>query len=358
MPSRKKSISANFGVAVGPSPATGIHTVNNIKELYGVTSVSYDTSQAKEDVLALGRAAPVDRVAIDPASLTVDITYNQANLDNENSLGLVVNGLSGAFAKIINGQADDRNIFIPRAAEGFDVNGLAGANLEVIGFGNATIASYAFEAAVGSFPTTTIGFQALEGVTYADGSAEVIPAVDPNTGLRATGLFTLPTFSGNPFGRDAVLLPGDVTVDFSNATGWAFVLSGTCVQSVSIDVDFNREADQCLGQKYALNSIQFPIPVNFSADVFAQDLKTGSLSTFLCNNTGSNVVVTVRRPNCTQGAGAIAWQGTLRNLDWDSESLSVPADGSAAITTVNFVGFIGSSNDLSNGLFLSGISNT
>lgn len=357
---RKKSVSSNFSVAAGPSPADSPHTISNTHEIYGSTSFDYDLSQSREDVSVLGIAAPVARVALEPPTITMNLTYNQSNLDNEKSLGFVVDNSSGAFAKILNGQQNERNIFLARAAEGFDAVGLGGSSLEVLGFGNSTITSYAFEAAVGSFPTTTIGFQALEVVAYSDGSSEALPAIDPTTGLRATGLFTLPTFSGNPFGRDAVLLPFDINVDFSNASGFAYVLSGSCVQSVSINIDFNRTPTQCLGQRYfTSNDIQFPVPVNFSVDTFAQDLKTGSLSNFLCSNTGNKAVVTIRRPNClAPNSGAVAWRAELRNIQWDSESFSTTSDGSPNITTLNFVGNVGGSNDQINGLFLSGLSNT
>lgn len=356
---RKRSVSANYQVAAGPAGSTGVHTLSNIRQLYGVTSVNWDYSQSKENVSILGQAARVARVAVEPPTISLNVTYNQASLDNEKSLGFVVNGQSGAFANILNGTEGDRNLFVARAADGLDAIGLAGANVEVQGYGNSTISSYAFEAAVGSFPTTSVGFQALEVVNYADGASEVIPAINTDTGLRATGLFTLPTFSGNPFGRDNVLLPGDITVDFSAATGFSYVLSGSCVQSVSVNVDFNRDPTQCLGLKtFGSNPVTFPIDLSFSADIFPGDLKTGSLSNFLCNSSGSTAVITIRRPNCTQGAGAIAYQATLRNLDWDGENSSIPADGSQQVATIAFLGSIGGANDVVNGLFLSGVSYT
>lgn len=356
MPARRKTISANTALYVGPSPPEAVHTLSSVRSLENVTSWDHDIGQTKEAITVFGALAPADRIALEPPTISMNLSYNSTTLNNEFRLGLVTDGTSGAFSKILNGQADERNIFLARAGEGLDANGVAGAGMDVVGYGNAVISSYSFEAAVGDFPTTTVGFSALNIATYADGVSEIVPSIDSTTGLRHTGTFTLPAYTGSSPTGDAILLPGDITVNFGSLSGVVYALSGACVQGVNFQIDFGRTPIQCLGSKYyTSNTIEGSIPITFSADVFAQDLTVGSLASFLCNQTGGTASVTVRRPNCNQGAGAIAYYFELRNLDWIGENTTISNDGSPQISSFNFEGYLGGGADLTNGIFMSGI---
>ena len=339
----------------GPSPSTGTHLTSNIKELFGVTSFSYDISQERQDVPVFGKRAAI-RDALDPASVSADFSYNIGNVDNEARVGFITNGVSGAFANILNNTQDERNYFVSIAGDGVDGVGANPLSTPCIAFGNATISNWSMNASVGQYPTSSISFTAIDVASYNDSDTEQIPAININTGLQASGTFTLPTSSGSISGRDAILRPRDVTVNISGISGLFYDTTAACVQSVDISVDFGRNDQLCLGGFYRKESvIADVIPVTLAVEFLAKDMITGRLSNFACQTGVGTATVSIKRPSCL-GNGATAVNYELRGLYFESLGFSSDAGGDAASVTLNYQGNIGGANDLLNGLFISGIS--
>ena len=354
---RKKLSPTNIAIFAGPSPATGTHTTSNIKEVFGVQSFSFDLSETKDNIFIFGKRAAELREALDPAIATFDMSYLLSNFDNEKSLGFVTDGTSGTFANLLNGSKDERNFFVMIASDGNDAIGSNPAATPCLGFGNVTLASYAFNAAVGSYPTATLSFEAIDAEYYTTSDTERLPAINLTTGAIAAGNFTLPTASGNALsGRDPVLRPRDITVNFSGITGLFHDMSSACVQSVDINVDFAREQQQCLGLKYRKESvIADAIPVTFAVEFLAKDMVTGRLSEFACGTGEYRAIISIARPSCN-GAGANAATFDLKGLSWESQSQDFTL-GQQSTVTMNFQGTIGGANDTTHGLFTSGITN-
>jgi hypothetical protein len=357
---RKKIASSNVVLYAGPSPATGSHTTSNIKEIYGTQSFGYNFATSKEDILVFGKRAADRREDPSAPVVTFDLSYYLSNFDNEKSFGFVTNSTtSGAFSNLLDGTKDERNIFAMISPDGIDAIGAVPGSTPCIGFGNATIASYNFNAAVGSYPTVSMSFEAIDAEYYVDSTAERLPAINVDTGAIATGTFTLPTASGNAFGgRDPILRPRDISVNLSGASGVFYDLANACVQSVDIGVEFGRQQQQCLGAFYRKDSIIADvIPVTFAVEFLAKDMTAGRLSTFACETGAYSVDVTIRRPNCS-GTGAIASLFRLKNLSYESQAHDFSIGGDASTVTMNFQGTVGGGNDSLNGLFMSGIANT
>lgn len=351
---RKKLSAPNVALFAGPSPATGTHTTANIKELYGIQSFSYDLSTSNEDLFVFGVKAAVGRESLDPALATFDFSYYLSNFDNEKSFGFNTSGTSGTFAPLLAGTSDERNFFVMIAGDGQDAIGSSPASTPCLGFGNATISSYGFNAAVGSYPTVSISCEAVDAAYYTDSDTEPLPAIDFTTNAVAAGTFTLPTPSGNFGQRDPVLRPGDITVNLSGVSGLFHDFANACVQSVDFSVDFGRTPQLCLGSKYRRESlIADNVPMTFSVEILAKDMVTGRLSNFTCGTGNYRAIVNIKRPNCN-GGGATAATFDLKGLTWESQSQSVDL-GSDSTVTVNFQGTIGGANDLTRGLFTSGI---
>lgn len=354
---RKKLSPTNIAIFAGPSPATGTHTTSNIKEVFGVQSFSFDLSESKEDIFVFGKRAAETREALDPAVATFDLSYYLSNFDNEKSFGFVTNGVSGTFANLLNGTKDERNFFVMIAGDGNDAIGANPASTPCIGFGNATLSSYAFNAAVGSYPTSTLSFEAVDAEYYTDSDTERLPAINLTTGAIASGTFTLPTASGNALsGRDPVLRPRDITVNLSGASGIFHDLSSACVQSVDINVDFAREMQQCLGFKYRKESvIADAIPLTLAVEFLAKDMQSGRLSDFTCGTGDYRAIISIKRPSCNND-GSVAATFDMKGLSWESQSQDFTL-GQQSTVTINFQGTIGGANDVTRGLFTSGIAN-
>lgn len=359
---RKKISSRNLALFAGPSPATGAHSTSTIKELFGVQSFSYEVTTSKDDISVFGKGASLTREAMDPAVVTLNTSYLVSNFDNEKSLGFEVastgfSNTSGAFASIINASKDERNYFVMIAGEGSDAVGSA-ATSPCLGFGNGTITSYNFNAAVGSYPTATIAIDAIEVAYYSDSDTEIIPAINTATGALTTQTFTLPSPSGTLSGRDPILRPWDITVNLSSATGLFHDLSTACVQSIDIGVDFSRTNQLCLGSRFRKESlIADVIPITVAVEILAKDMNTGRLSNLSCLTGTYGITASIKRPSCGAN-GALATYFDIRGLSYEGQSEDVALGGDAQTVTLNFQGTIGGANDTTKGLFLSGIVNT
>lgn len=354
---RYNTLAASQNLFVSSQPSTGGANIpaSQISELYNIQSFNWDFNSNLEPIYALGQRAAIGRDSVDPPEITLSFEYYITNFDNEARMGLVCNGLSGVLSKLFNGTESEKMYFNSVSPLGSDNIGTAAANNACLGFGNAVISSYSFSASVSNFPTATVNLSALGARGYLDSVAESpLPAVDTSTGLDLIGSFTLPTASGN-IGREAVIRPGDIIVDFSNVSGLFYNLSGICVQSIDIDFDLGLENRNCLGNRYARSrDFGATIDLNTSITFQAPDIISGSVSTYFCQTGLYNANVTMRRPACF-GTGSQVMKFDIRGMRLNHEGGQVGLGNDGTTITLDFVSSIGSSNDQFNNLFLSGV---
>ena len=355
--SRIRTNSASMALFVGPTPATGTHASGSIKQIYRLRSLTNEWNDSKQDIEVYGKTAPIGRERISPPEVSFDFSYYLSDIENEASLGFVVDGVGSCLGSILDESKDEKNYFVLVTPEGVDASGASGATsgAKVIGFGNSFISSYAVEGAVGGFPSVSLKCSALNRRAYSNGVAQDIPALDSD-GNKITGTtFTIPAASDGSANKAKVLKPGDITVDISNAGSLFNTVTGVCVQSFNISFDLNRENIECLGSKIPKSKkAKFPINVQFSVDVLSNEIVENNLVDFLCDTGSYNASVTMRKPNC-QGTGEIAAKYILRNLSLEGESWNTAAGGSET-KTIKWIGQIGDTADSGNGIAFSGVS--
>ena len=358
---RTKTVSQNIAVLVGPTPATGLHATGSIFPLVGITSLDYSWSQNKQDVITYGKLASRERVAIDPPEVPLNITYYLGAGYNEDKIGLNAGDYptQSALKYILDKTGDEKNYFVFIAPEGADAENLSGAtsDISVVGIGNGFVNSYSVEASIGDFPTVSVGIQSLNIKTYTNGMNQQIPAVDPTTGLEITGkTFSIPNVFVTGYGTTEpyVIRPGDITLDLASAGGLFYDYSVADVQSFRVSFDLNRQPLNKLGSRFSVSrEIQFPVNVNFEATMLAKDLRTGSLANFLCSTGGYNAVINLKYNSCA-GTGTNAFRIELKNISLEGQQWSTQAGSDPQTVTATWVGQIGGTGDLNNGLFLSG----
>ncbi len=363
---RARTIAGNLAVLVGPSPATGAQG-SSLTELWGLQSLDLNWSNPKEDVQIYGLYAPLTRETIESPEVSLNFSYLMSTLLNEDALGMDVyrgaTSTSQAFASIIAGTEAEKNYFIFVAPDGADAVGLSGSSsgISIYGIGNGFINSYSIEAAVGGFPTASVSVQGLNIRTYTGGVSQANPAVDPTTGIEVgTGsaganLFTVPTLINyyNTTGA-SVIKPGDITVNLANVGSVFHDYSAVCVQSFNISVDFNRNQQLCLGSKYAVSrDVTFPVPVNFEVEMLAKDVVTGTLTNVLCQTGLFNAFISMKAPSCT-GGGVERVGITLKRLSLEGQAWNTSVGSEPQTVTTTFIGQIGGTGDVSNGMFMSG----
>lgn len=357
MNTRRRVISPAKTLFVGPTPATGTHTTGNIKQIHRVQSLEYGFNISRQDVSQFGQLAPIDRIALDPPTVTLSSSYLITDVINERSLGLTTNLATSVLSGILAGSADEKNYFILTVDEGSDAAGFAANSGAVIGIGNGFLNNYSIEASVGGFPTVSFAVEGLNMEGYADPSGNFLPAVNPQNGAQVTGLtFTLPQASANAgSGQPSALRPGDISLNLGGTGSAKFVdFSGISIQSFNCSFDLARESIQALGYKYARSKeIQFPINVNFSVDILAGDMPAGSIGDLLCAEDNNDFVVTMRQPDCA-GTGDVALQLDVKNCKLESQNWSASI-GPAETVSISWIAQIGGPADLENGLYMSGV---
>lgn len=352
-----RTFSSNLVIFAGPSPATGAQT--GIRELVNITDAPLSFSNNLEAINVFGTSVPVAYDSLEPQTVTLDLTWNGGGLHNEKSLGFNTDG-GNFLSGILNGTQAERNIFYARSPEGTDAVGVGGADLQVIGIGNAIVNSYSVSADVGSYLTASTQILGYAAYSSSDGVGEPIPSIDRNTNSPIAGVtYTLPVASGAAaYGQAPILKPGDITVDLSNAKALFQNLSGDiCPQSFSIDFDLGRNDRRCLGSYLPDTSLTFPIEVNFSVDIYTKEFATGSMQQFLCNDTGTqSAVITVKKPTCIGVSSEIAARYELRGLRLQSQTITPALQSDPSITSLQFLGTIAGINTTGVGFFASGIS--
>lgn len=357
---RNRAASQSFNLYVGPTPATGAHSVSGvstIKQIHRLQSIAGpEWSYTRENINVIGKLAAPYRDSLESPTVSLSFSYYLTDLENEASLGFLTDGSTSCMSYILDRTRDEKNYFILMVAEGQDAIGKGGADGQVYGIGNGFISSYSIEGGVGDYATVTVGVEALNLRTYLDGVSEEIPAVDPLTGLQITSqLFTLPTGTIGSGNKPFVIKPGDITVDLTSANPLFVNITGLCVQSFNISFDLSREGIQCLGSRFdKAKELVFPIDLTFSIEALGNDLKQASLADFICQTGLFTASVTLRQPSCT-GTGSVGAKFTMQGLSLDSESYNLDLNDNQTVS-INWAGQISASGDLTNGLFMSGIS--
>lgn len=355
MNTRRRIISPAKALFVGPSPASGSHTTGNIKQLHRIQNLDYSFTIPKQDVQQFGQLAAIDRVSVEPPTVTLSTSYLITDVINERNLGLSTNGGVSVLSGILAGSTDEKNYFILTVDEGSDAAGFSANSGAVIGIGNGFLNSYSVEGAVGGFPTASISIEGLNMEGYADPSGEVLPYVNPQDGSAVTGTFTLPAATSGGAGQPTALRPGDITLNLGSTSAAKFVdFSGASIQSFKCSFDLSRDSIQALGYKYARSKeAKFPINVDFSVEMLAGDIETGHISDLLCSTAGNDFVITMKQPDCA-GTGATALRLDVKNCKLDSQNWNA-ALGAAETVSIKWTAQIAGPTDTANGLLMSGV---
>ena len=375
---RNRVIYQSEAVYVGPSPASGfhfgtlgtfggssndLHNSNNlVKQLQRVQTANYSFNVERTDVNQFGQLAAIDRIILTNPTVSLDLSYINANLANENILGFnVVSGNTDSTVQSIvdfmGGSGDERNYFIRTVSEGSDAVNFAssasGTVNGVIGIGNGRVTSFSTEGSVGNFPTTTINVEGYNMKFDKGTSGNFVPAINLVNGNTLSNFYTLPTAnqnvgigSGNAI---SALRPGDITVSIPSITGADTATMN--VQSYTLSLDIGRTPIEKLGNRFAFaRPIDFPLTVTLSVDAQVTDLVAGNFAGLLVEDSTYSPSITIKSP--TDSTLTMA-KYTLKGAKLDSEEFSSDI-GSNKTVTLNFSAQVGGPQDSNNGLFMNG----
>ena len=370
---RNRVIYQSEAVYVGPSPATGFHLTSGaniawvgptgnslVNQLQRIQTANYSFNVERTDVNQFGQLAAIDRIILTNPTVSLDLSYINANLANEKILGFnVVSGNADSTTQCIldfmGGSGDERNYFIRTVSEGNDaVNFTSSGTVNgVIGIGNGRVTSFSTEGSVGNFPTTTINVEGYNMKFDKGASGNFVPAINLVNGNALSNFYALPTAnqnvgigSGNAI---SALRPGDITVSIPSITGADTATMN--VQSYTLSLDIGRTPIEKLGNRFAFaRPIDFPLTVTLSVDAQVTDLVAGNFAGLLVEDSTHSPSITIKSPT---DSSLIMAKYTLKGAKLDSEEFSSDI-GSNKTVTLNFSAQVGGPQDSANGLFMNG----
>lgn len=351
---------------VSPS-ATGFHFssgnsgVNLIQQISRVQSISDGWTVDRQNISEFGVLAPIAREITETPTVNLSFSYLSTDGHDENKLGFVTNGVSGALGNILNKTQDEKNYFIPTAPQGSDLAGLASASIsDVRGIGNAYISAYNVNGSVGEFLTADVTVEANNAKYDQGATGNLIPAINLSNGAPITNkTYSIPVATSGDVGQPIVIKQGDLTIDFGSSVPFGATLGdyesgGAHIQSFALSVPIAREILQRLGNKYSYaREITFPVDVNLTINAFVNSLTTGNLASIFCDDKEYDINIRARQSSCDGSAGDSVLLYSLKGAKLDSQSYSASI-GPAQSVDLSFTSSIGSSSDQVHNLFISG----
>ena len=273
-----------------------------------------------------------------PPSVSLDFSYLLTNVTNESGLGFTVNQNVSIISGFLSEQQDDRNYYISIAPDGSDNAGFAGAR-QVYGFGNGFITSYGVEAAVGGFPTASIGVEAYNFRAYGSGSG-ASPAISEIDGTAiSTSPFVIPTATTGAVNQVSTLRPGDISFSLAGLNTVGVDPVDLKIQSFKMSVELGRDSITALGQLYP-KAKPLKAPITSKIDI-------------LCNDSEYTLSVTMKTPACAPAQGLTGVKFDFRGAKLAGQNFS-SSIGPNKTVSLSFTAQASGPQD-ARGIFLSGL---
>lgn len=337
-------------------------------QLERVQSANYSFTINRQDINQYGQLGKLDSIQLDAPTVNADCSYYVTDGFTERALGFFVatgkagGGTAGGFVSGHLADGSGRNLVIVTTPEGTDADlpvRATGTTDSMIGVGNCYLSDYSVEMAVGSIPTASVSFDALNINSDAVGAAVGFdsPAINPVDGTAISDKLILPNATTGQ-GNVAALRPGNITVDISTFDGIPLANIGTDadaghIQSASLSVPMSRSTLERLGSRSAYaRSVDFPVVASLSVSAILNEVEDSNLADIVDDEVEKDVTLTLKND-----AGVASVIYTLKGVSFDSESIS-SSIGSNKTVDLTFSTSVGGPNDTSHGVFMSGISKT
>lgn len=347
-----------------------------LKKLDRVQSCNFNFTVNRQDINEFGRLARLDSIVMESPTVGLDFSYYVTDGLNERLLGFNVTGGTTNTAVVNGAQAisgllsdlEGNNYYILTVQEGEDLvntnNSTTPANSNtVVAIGNGFINEYTFEAAVGAIPTASVtveGFNikadALTGL--ADGSITgYSPAIDitASPAVKLTGINKAYGLSGafsTGSSNVTALRPGDIVLSLpSTSDGFSDLQGdgGAHIQSFSFTLPLTRTVLQRLGNTFGFaRVIDVPINMDVTISAIVSELQTKNIFDNLCSADKRNMTILLKDCNSNNKV-QFGISGAIFQSETYSQNL-----GDNQTVDLTYTVQIGGSNDVENGLFMSG----
>lgn len=274
---------------------------------YGFTHESLDVKSIGSDSLTtreIGGQSPIVRAP----NVNCNIEYYFCEGKNEQTAGFYIGQDGSVLKNIINSSTtDDINIMLVASHRDNheDVNLLSNESdfndYNVVGFGNAFLTNYSYNASVGSIPTSSLAYTAgnLKFDIYDQNNRPEFPSVKLGTNNTASsevlslapGSITKSDGGGDIFSEyqsldTSVVRPGDVKIRMEKSSGGRggadlqYVFAA--VQNISINLPIPRQDIYGMGSNYVFDrKLKLPVIGEVSVDMVLRGYTQDEVDSFL-----------------------------------------------------------------------------
>jgi hypothetical protein len=361
---KNRTIYNALALYAGQVNATGMQTgLGDVLQLSRVQSFDEDFTRNFTDVNQFGNLAAIDRVEVEAPEVTANFSYYLTNGFNDHAIGLAVApifypsiDIISCISGLLSRQTDEKNYYLLIADEGSDSVGFNSNNSGVLGIGNAYLASYSINAAVGDIATAEIEVQGLNLAVYknrTNTSGYLLPSINPVIGTKIENNYFILPPAISASGIPSVLLPGDINMSIPTNGVLGFENTDLKIQDFNLSFDLNRTPLQKIGNRFSFSrEIDFPVTATLELTAEVGDLKSGNLVDLLCEKSTQNFTIEMKEPGCGQNKST-ALLFIFRGVKLTSQSFT-SAIGDNASMTASYEVQLGGIQDKTKGIFISG----
>ncbi len=300
-------IYAGNTVLVSDSPAASQQTGNfSVKFLNRIQSTNITISSELLKSKHFGHDTYAYQNYFTSPQISASIDYIVQ--DNSNDLILGLNADGNFLYANQNATGIDKNLFFlfDASQEGRDLNSLSNySGVQVLGLGNAQIASYSTKAAVGELPTASVNFVANNVVFQNYDSDKYIPSINPSGQITNfkyniwSGIFDKTNYISNYTGTQTFPRPGDIQLVMEQPTtgfgGIKFLSYTGKIQNYEITIPFDRKDLIGFGSDYPYSrKLMSPNIGTLSMSVIFDGFNTGSYTGMLFSDRASDFDIYVK----------------------------------------------------------------
>lgn len=289
------------GVLVSDFPAFKSDTSSIHKNLIRVQDINYGFQHIDLDVRSVGSDSLVKRGQESPVirhpDVNVSMKYLFSRGENEEAIGFY-RGTDYSILKnfLSKSSTDDVNLSVVIANEDsyLDVNNVtdpqAFNNYSVMGFGNAFLTQYNYRAEVSQIPTASVAYEGsnMKVDSYEVGNEPRLASVKLGVDNQFSPeklIVNENTINGEVYTGANAIMPGDMEITITkkagNYGGVPLESIHASIQSIDIDVPFNRQSIYGFGSNYIFNKkIKLPIIASASIEMVVRELDEGQIESF------------------------------------------------------------------------------
>lgn len=291
--SRNRVIYAGNTILMSDSPSWENQTgISSLKCLKRIQSSSVEVSTPVARAKQIGSSAFTFQKYLDYPKISTSFTYYLSDNSNEAIMGFITNGVTGCFKEFSSFGKDTNIFYLLSNNDSEDFSNVDNAdsfmNYNVFGMGNCFLKTFSINAAVGSIPTASAGYDCLNIVfqNYT-GTGTSLPSVNLTGGSISTGTYLLTGFNlntenyiSNQSNKPSALRPGDIVLQMEQPLIGGVRYSGNLkasITSLNIEIPLERKDLVGFGSNYPFDKrLIFPIVGNLSFEGIFDEAVTGN----------------------------------------------------------------------------------